>query len=145
MSLKRSKTGKFINKKSEISSTRPIYSKLVGFLKKRRQKFLTRAREGWGKCYVFVFDLPSKKISLQKSSALYFREPHLKKRGAFGIAKTIGFLWRPPKKKFLKTDLTLILVCLLKEARTYFSKNGGTLPSHAGSQSLLARMTRQKS
>ncbi|MDO8591194.1 MAG: hypothetical protein Q7R65_04440 [bacterium] len=69
----------------------------------------------------------------------------LKKRGAFGIAQNHWLSLATAKEKISKTDLSLILVCLIKEARTYFSKNGGTLPSHAGSQSLLARMTRQKS
>jgi len=69
----------------------------------------------------------------------------LKKRGAFGIAQNHWLSLANAKEKISKNDLTLILVCLLKEARTYFSKNGGTLPSHAGSQSLIARMTKQKS
>ena len=85
-------------------------------------------------------NLPPKNLRLRIFVILTF-----KKRGTFGIAQNHGLSLANAKEKISKTDLTLILVCLLKETRTYFSKNGGTLPSHAGSQSLLARMTRQKS
>ncbi len=86
---------------------------------------------------------PPKKSSLQKSSALYFVNLTLKKRGAFGIAQKHWLSLANAKEKISKNDLSLILVCLVKEARTYFSKNLSTLPSHAGSQSLIARMTRE--
>jgi hypothetical protein len=91
------------------------------------------------------YDLPSKKISLQKSSAFEFLNLTLKKRGAFGIAQNHWLSLANAKEKISENDLTLIMVCLLKEARTYFSKNSGTLPSHTGSHTLLDRMTRHES
>ncbi len=88
---------------------------------------------------------PPKKSPSKNLRLCIFVNLTLKKRGAFGIAQNHWLSLANAKEKISKTDLTLILVSLLNSARIYFSKNGGTLPSHAGSQSLLARMTRQKS
>ena len=88
---------------------------------------------------------PPKKSPSKKSSAFEFLNLTLKTSEASGIGLGQWAKLRFARKNFRKTDFTLLMECLLKEARTYFSKNGGTLPSHTGSHSLIARMTRQKS
>ena len=87
-------------------------------------------------------DSPSKKSSLQKIFGLNLS---LTAREARGVPLNHWVELKSSRAKIGEMPLSLILECLLKEARTYFSKNGGTLPSHTGSQSLIARMTRQKS
>ena len=87
-------------------------------------------------------DLPSKKSSLQK---IFGSNLTLHAREACGVGVNQWLSLANAKEKFSKNDLSLLLECLLNEARTNFSKNGGTLPSHSGSHSLLTRMTRQKS
>jgi hypothetical protein len=93
----------------------------------------------------FVFDLPSKKISLQKSSVLYFSNLTLQAREASGIGVNQWLSLATAKENFPENDLSLVLERLLNEVRTYCSRNRGALPSHTGSHSLTARMTRQKS
>ena len=92
-----------------------------------------------------VFDLPSKKLSLQKIFGFVFSNLTLTKREAFGFAQKHWLSLANAKEKFSENDTTLIMEYLVNEVRTYFSKNLGDLPSHAGSHSLIARMTRQKS
>jgi hypothetical protein len=89
------------------------------------------------------YDLPSKKISLQKSSALEFLNLTLKTSEASGIGLGQWAKLRFARKNLGKTDSVLLLESLMKSARIYFSKNITTLPSHAGSHSLIARMTRE--
>ena len=86
-----------------------------------------------------VFDLPSKKSSLQKSSDLYFVNLTLQTREARGIALDQWAELRSARQKIGKMETCLILECLLKHVRTHFTRNAGTLPdhlpSHTGSHS----------
>jgi len=65
----------------------------------------------------------------------------LKAREACGIAVNQWFSLATAKEKIGKISTTLILERLLKHASTNLTKNGGGLPSHSGSHSLIARMT----
>jgi hypothetical protein len=68
----------------------------------------------------FVADLPSKKLSLQK---IFGSNLHLKSRHAFGNPFKHYASLREARQNLGKNDVTLIGVCLLNSARTYFIKN----------------------
>ena len=72
--------------------------------------------------YILVFDLPSKKSSLQK---IFGSNLTLQKRAAFGIAQNHWLSLASAKEKIPKTDSALIMVSLLNQVRTHFSKNQG--------------------
>ncbi|OHA28621.1 MAG: hypothetical protein A3F51_02685 [Candidatus Taylorbacteria bacterium RIFCSPHIGHO2_12_FULL_45_16] len=68
--------------------------------------FITRAREGWGKGYILRYRPPLQKNLLPKNLRLcIFVNLTLKNAERSELPKTIGFLWRTPKKKFLKLTL----------------------------------------
>ena len=71
----------------------------------------------------FVFDLPSKKISLQKSSAFEFLNLTLKTSEASGIGLGQWAKLRFARQNFGKTDFTLLMEYLYDYARTYFMRN----------------------
>jgi len=68
----------------------------------------------------FVADLPSKKLSLQK---IFGSNLHLKSGIASGNPFPHYAELRSARGNFSKNDIDLIAECLLKSARTYFSKN----------------------
>ena len=95
-----------------------------------RQKLkahITRAREGWGKCYISSSIIsstsPPKKSPSKKYSDLYFCEPHPPPpRSGRNWLKPMGRTsFCPPKTA--KSGLDLILEYLSKHGRTHFSKN----------------------
>ena len=87
------------------------------------------ARMGWaGQALHYVsmhsaFSFPSKKSSLQKSSALNFVNLTLHAREARGVPQNQWFSLLAAKENHSENDLVPILVTLYNSARTYFSTN----------------------
>ena len=79
-----------------------------------------------GASVIFMDDLPSKKLSLQKIFGLNL---YLKSRHAFGNPLKHYASLREARQNFANNDLSLILAGLLNEARTYFTKNHASLPN----------------
>jgi len=90
----------------------------------------------------FVADLPSKKLSLQK---IFGSNLLLTGRVASGNPFPHYAELRSARENFNKNDLTLIGVCLLNSARTYFSKNPAVNPNVDKVSVLLKRFSGTKS
>ena len=94
--------------------------KFMGVCDLEIAKVLTRARVGGASVMYFVADLPSKKLSLQK---IFGSNLSLHGRVASGNPFPHYAELRSARENFNEKSLTLIAECLLKSARTYFSKN----------------------
>jgi hypothetical protein len=90
---------------------------------RKAAKILTRARAGWGKCYIFCTTSPPKKSPSKKSSAFEFLNLTLKNREAVGNALNPWAELRSARQNFPEKSFSLIAECLLNKARTHFSKN----------------------
>jgi hypothetical protein len=73
-----------------------------------------------GQVLSVLYDLPSKKLSLQK---IFGSNLTLKKREASGNPFPHYAELRSARENFAEKPLSLIAEYLLKSARTYFSKN----------------------
>jgi len=73
--------------------------------------------------YLKVFDLPSKKSSLQKIFGFRILNLTLQAREARGVPMNPWFFLDEEKQKLGKIPLSSILVCIRVSARTYFSRN----------------------
>jgi len=73
--------------------------------------------------YLKVFDLPSKKISLQKIFGFVFFNLSLQTREARGVAQNQWASHSEAQNNFPKSDLMSICVAKYTFARTYFTKN----------------------
>jgi len=69
---------------------------------------------------MYLYDLPSKKSSLQKFSDMYFL--NLTTREACGIAANHWAELRSAREKIGKIETPLILECILNSARTYYQR-----------------------
>jgi hypothetical protein len=83
-------------------------------------KFLTRAREGWGKCYVLRYDLPSKKSSLQK---IFGSNLTLRNKKVVEIPVKQWATLRVARKNFSENELSFSLAHLYSTARTIFMED----------------------
>ena len=110
----------------------PSLRRFTMFLKTARDGLLVRGRVGgpstslciYGSLHLyFAFEFPSKKSSLQKSSALNFANLTLHAREARGTAKPHWLSLMGGKESQCENDLVPILVSIYNSARTYFTNN----------------------
>ena len=76
---------------------------------------------GWvGQAHMYLYDLPSKKSSLQKIFGFVFL--NLTTREACGIAANHWAELRSAREKIGHSDLSSILESILNSARTYYQR-----------------------
>ena len=86
---------------------------------------ITRARDGWGKCYIEECDLPSKKPSLQKIFGFVFSNLTLQSREARGVPRNQWFSLATAKENLGNLELSTLLVRLYADVRTHSTRNIG--------------------
>jgi hypothetical protein len=81
---------------------------------------------GWGQVlYSCVFDLPSKKSSLQKIFGFRILNLTLQSREARGVPQNAWFSLAHAKENASEKNLISTMVSLYTSARTHFSRNRG--------------------